>query len=219
VRVAQGEPTQRLVHITDIHHKGDRAYLQTVVNKINALAPDFVCFTGDLVEHNQYLAEALGVLSGLRMPVYGVPGNHDYNSNADFSVIASTLKATGGAWMVNEQTRTRDGQTAIFGSTGDGAPPADWMAAPGKKILLAHYPDYVKQLGAQKIDLLLAGHSHGGQVRLPLVGALMVPNRVDQYDMGLFKTPAGPLYVNPGIGYYHLPVRFNCRPEITVIEV
>ena len=67
---------------------------------------------------------------------------------------------------------------------------------------------------------MLAGHSHGGQVRIPFYGAPAVPFAVDEYDLGRFQTPAGPLYVNPGIGYLSgFAFRFNCRPEITVIEI
>ena len=89
-----------------------------------------------------------------------------------------------------------------------------------KNILLMHYPAWVKKLGGQKFDLMLAGHSHGGQVRIPFYGPLIVPYAVDEFDWGLFQTAAGPLYVNAGIGYiYTYGFRFNCRPEITVIEI
>jgi len=56
-------------------------------------------------------------------------------------------------------------------------------------------------------------------VRLPFYGPLIVPYGVDEFDMGLFHTTAGPLYVNPGIGWFPVPIRFNCRPEITVFEI
>jgi uncharacterized protein len=87
-----------------------------------------------------------------------------------------------------------------------------------KNILLLHYPAWIKKLGERRFDLLLAGHSHGGQVRLPFLGAPKLAYGVDEYDMGLFPTPNGPLYVNPGIGWFVTPARFLCRPEITVIE-
>ena len=63
---------------------------------------------------------------------------------------------------------------------------------------------------------MLAGHSHGGQVRIPFYGPIIVPYAVDEYDLGLFQTKSGPLYVTSGIGWYPVPIRFNCRPEITV---
>jgi len=88
-----------------------------------------------------------------------------------------------------------------------------------KNVLMIHYPYWVDPVAGLRFDLILAGHSHGGQVRLPLIGAIMVPGGVGQYDMGLFQTPSGPLYVNAGIGYFYVNVRFNCRPEITVFEM
>jgi hypothetical protein len=67
--------------------------------------------------------------------------------------------------------------------------------------------------------LLLAGHSHGGQVWLPLYGPVYVPFGVGEYVRGLFHTDVGPLFVNPGIGWFPWPIRFRCRPEITVFEI
>ena len=77
----------------------------------------------------------------------------------------------------------------------------------------------MNNLPAESFDLILAGHSHGGQVRLPVFGPLLVPFGVEGYDAGLYDTPAGPLYVNVGIGTFMLPVRFWCRPELAVIEL
>jgi len=77
IRLSRGKPSHRFVHFTDIHHKGDTPYLESVVQKINELSPDFVCFTGDLIEQTKYLDEALRILSHIKSPLYGVPGNHD----------------------------------------------------------------------------------------------------------------------------------------------
>src|ERR1700761_4786884 len=77
----------RMVHITDIHHKGDAPYLQSVVRKVNALSPDFVCFTGDLIEQAKFVPEALAILAGIKSPIFGVPGNHDYWGAANFPEI------------------------------------------------------------------------------------------------------------------------------------
>jgi predicted MPP superfamily phosphohydrolase len=88
-----------------------------------------------------------------------------------------------------------------------------------RNVFLMHYPAWVENLRTEKYDLMLAGHSHGGQVRVPFYGALMVPFGVGRYDLGMFRTASGPLYVNPGIGWFPVPIRFNCRPEITVFEM
>lgn len=218
VRLSTSQPTHRFVHFTDLHHKGDRQLLQSMVDKINALAPEFVCFTGDLVEEAEHVAESLELLRKIRAPLYGVPGNHDYWANVDFKAIATAFRATGGAWLMDEAARTADGKITISGLTcqsGHRPEPARGT----RNILLAHYPAWMKRFDGLRFDLTLAGHSHGGQVRLPFIGPLVVPWGVDEYDWGLFDTKTGPLYVNAGIGWFYLNVRFRCRPEITVVEL
>ncbi|MDD5139617.1 MAG: metallophosphoesterase [Verrucomicrobiales bacterium] len=215
------KPAHRFVHFSDLHHKGDCGYLESVVKTINTLAPDFVCFTGDIMEQEGFLMEALGILSGIKSPMFGVPGNHDYWSKISFEPVSKCFAATGGAWLLDERREIAGGKVNLVGVTCSRANQAEVALNPrAKNILIMHYPAWVKKLGDQKFDLMLAGHSHGGQVRLPFYGAVVVPFSVDEYDMGLFQTPAGPLYVNPGIGYLSgFDFRFNCRPEITVIEI
>jgi predicted MPP superfamily phosphohydrolase len=221
-RVTLGSnPTHRFVHFSDVHHKGDRAYLQAVVDQINSLAPDFVCFTGDIIEDGKFLDEALAILSGVKFPMYGVPGNHDYWSKISFAPVHQCFNATGGAWLLDESRHIAGGKINLIGITckkaNQGQLPLDPQA---KNLLLFHYPAWAKKLGGQKFDLMLAGHSHGGQVRIPFFGAPILPYGTAEYDLGRFQTPAGPLYVNPGIGYIgSYDIRFNCRPEITVIEI
>jgi predicted MPP superfamily phosphohydrolase len=86
-------------------------------------------------------------------------------------------------------------------------------------VVLFHYPEWVEKLGQYRFDIALAGHSHGGQVRIPFFGPVITPSDIGRYDLGLFQTASGPLYVGAGLGWFHLKVRFNCRPEITVIEI
>lgn len=221
VRLATGKPTHRFVHFSDVHHKGDVGYLRSVVKRINSLSPDFVCFTGDLVEERRYLSEALEILISIKSPLFGVPGNHDYWSKSPFPAIDQSFRTTGGGWLLDRNHITGNGQINLIGTICSHANQAPLPIDPARKnILLMHYPAWIKNLRDQKFDLILAGHSHGGQVRIPFFGPLIVPYGVDQYDMGLFRTPAGPLYVNAGIGYiYTYDFRFNCRPEITVIEI
>ena len=219
--VGNGPPTHRFVHFTDLHHKGDVDYLKSVVTKTNSLSPDFVCFTGDIIEEEKFLAEALEILSGVKAPMFGVPGNHDYWSRVSFEPIHKCFNATGGAWLIDAQHTIADGKINLIGITCSHDNQARLPLNPAvKNILLMHYPAWVKKLAGQKFDLVLAGHSHGGQVRIPFYGPLVVPYAVDEFDWGLFQTAAGPLYVNAGIGYvYGYNFRFNCRPEITVIEI
>jgi predicted MPP superfamily phosphohydrolase len=219
VRLGNDKPAHRLVHFSDVHHKGDARLLRHVVERINALAPEVVCFTGDIVEEKQFLAEALEILAGIKAPMFGVPGNHEYWSGVDFAPIQECFAATGGAWLVDQRTTAAHGKINLIGAAHIGNRPSP--ALPGMtNILLMHYPAWVKDLGEQSYDLILAGHSHGGQVRIPFYGAVVLPFGVDEYELGLYRTARGPLYVNPGIGYiYDYHFRFNCRPEITVLEL
>lgn len=210
-------PKYRLVHISDIHYKGDESYLNDIVDKINKISPDFICFTGDLVDEKHNLRQALNILGKIRCPIFGVPGNHEYWSGVPFEDINQTFKNTGGLWLINQ--RIQLGNLEITGMANEEYQQLiSDKKLPDKKLLLTHYPTTVQQISRDKFDLILAGHSHGGQIRFPVLGALKVPYGVDKYDKGLFKTEAGILYVNPGVGTYGIHMRLFCRPEITIIE-
>jgi predicted MPP superfamily phosphohydrolase len=220
ISLAAGSPVCRFAYFTDLHYKGDHDYVQSMVDKINALNPDFVCFGGDLVEEKKYAPAALHLLSGIKAPLYGVPGNHDYWSGANFELYRRCFMGTGGAWLMNGSRDLANGKVRLHGLDCNRFYQPSLPVNPSvRNIVLMHYPAWVEKFQNQRFDLMLAGHSHGGQVRIPLIGSLVVPFNVDKYDLGLFKTVAGPLYVNPGIGWYYMNVRFNCRPEVTVFEV
>jgi predicted MPP superfamily phosphohydrolase len=207
----------RFIHFSDFHYKGDARFAAEVVRTINDLAPDFACFTGDLVEDRAFVTEALSFVRQIKAPVYGVPGNHDYSSHAPFPEYERAFAATGGAWLpARNVVPKHDLEIVGMGITG-----FDMNSPRGatRRILLMHYPVMADQLGGHRFDLILAGHSHGGQVRLPFWGALVLPPAVGSYDLGYYETQAGPLYVNAGIGTYIVPWRFNCRPELTLITI
>src|SRR5258705_7697165 len=148
IRTGNSKPTHRLVHFTDVHHKGDRDYLQSVVDQINALSPDLVCFTGDLIEEQKHLAEALEVFAKIKSPMYGVPGNHDYWSKISFDGIAKCFAATGGGWLLDGQMTTADGKLSIIGATClSSKQPTIPMNPATRNIFLMHYPACVKKLG------------------------------------------------------------------------
>ncbi len=218
-----GQPIAcRIVHITDWHYhgKGDDAYAARVVAAINQLKPDLVCFTGDLIEEADQAEPALAWIRQIQCPVYGVPGNHEDWSKAGMTPFRAAFAATGGAWLEDEKVELPRFRLEITGFKHPGAvftPPRTQPAA----VALLHFPRTADTLSAagRHYTLLLSGHSHGGQVRLPFYGALITPYETGPYDRGRFDTPAGPLYVNPGLGTWFVPWRFLCRPEITVFEL
>ena len=145
-----------------------------------------------------------------------MPGNHDHWSNSDFPTIKRTFEKTGGTWLVNEQVTLPKQAIHLVGI--DAVPLTLPPDSRYTSILLTHYPLWADRVAPHRFNLILAGHSHGGQVRLPLFGALIVPFNVGRYDLGMFNTKGGQLYVNSGIGTFYLHVRFLCRPEIAVFE-
>jgi uncharacterized protein len=208
----------RFVHFSDFHYRGDETYVADVVATINELKPDFACFTGDLVEDKAFAPEALSLIGRIKVPVYGNPGNHDYWSGASFPDYERAFAATGGAWLVDRSIIVPKHDLEIHGMARVGIHAFKTPLAK-RRLLLMHYPAMADTLGT-RFDLILAGHSHGGQIRLPFYGPLIIPTGVGRYDLGSFETPNGPLYVNAGIGTLSsLPVRWNCRPEITVVTM
>ncbi len=211
------KPTLRLVHISDLHYTGDAEYLQKVVRMVNEQNADVVCITGDFVEDNDQLPDAIEILKGIKAPIIGVKGNHEDWAVVDEGPLKELCASSGGRWLSDQgfvfQSVGFWGQTAKDNKL----QPAP-MADVDKIVLLCHYPavaDHVKQ----RYDLMLAGHTHGGQIRLPLIGSPWIPYDSGAYDMGMFETGQGPVHVSPGIGTWFIHARLFCRPEITVFEL
>jgi uncharacterized protein len=206
------------VHLTDFHYKGDAKYAAEIVRAINALQPDFVCFTGDIVEERPFADEALRFIREIKAPVYGCPGNHEYSSGISFRNCRSAFAATGGAWLMDRGLLVPQHDLEIVGMGIIGLRDVPPLPA-SRRLLLIHYPLVADHLGDRQFDLILAGHSHGGQMRLPFWGAPILPRGVGKYDLGYYQTAGGPLHVSAGVGTCFLPLRLNCPPEITLIRI
>jgi hypothetical protein len=210
---------KKIVHFTDVHHTGDKRYLERIVATINAQQPDLVMFTGDLVNGNQsrHLAEAMEICGRIRAPVYGVAGNHDPWHPDCQELFRAGFAATGGKWLVNEALDL--GGFALHGTNWWTAPPP--MAAGekmAKRILLCHYPAVGEQVAVRPYDLILSGHSHGGQVLIPLLGAVYLPPGTGKYIFGHYNSNLGKLFVSAGVGTTGIRVRFLCPPDIAVFR-
>ena len=207
----------RLVHFSDLHYKGDAKYATRAVETINRLQPDFVCFTGDLVEEARFAPAALDFIRQIQRPVYGCPGNWDYVSGSNFGDYEKAFRATGGEWLEDKGVvlPAHKLQVVGLGMHGEHTLPPPQAT---RRLLLIHYPMRAERLDS-RYDLILAGHSHGGQVRIPFFGAIVLPYGVGRYELGYYDSSGGPMYVNGGLGTYMIPVRFNCRPELTVVRI
>ena len=130
-----GDAKCRFVHFTDFHHKGNTDYAAEVIRTINKLNPEFVCFTGDLVEDRHYLEEALGFIREIKAPVYGSPGNHDYWSGSPFPEYERVFSATGGAWLVDQSIGLPQHDLELVGMGMAGLAP--YQPSPTQKRILA----------------------------------------------------------------------------------
>jgi hypothetical protein len=217
-----------VVQISDLHLGAwmNRERLEDVVRRVNALAPDLIAITGDFVSEvlSHTLDDIRGALRGLRAAegIYGVLGNHDHWTQP--RNITQAAHDAGINMLFNQHAVIRrQGQYLFVAGVDDiwehlhdldaalrGVP------KDGCVLLLAHEPDFADTVAADdRVALQLSGHSHGGQVRLPLVGAPVLPRLGQKYDAGLYTIDALKLYVNRGVGMIYPAVRLNCPPEIT----
>jgi uncharacterized protein len=233
----------RVVQITDLH--ADKNFmtkdrLLTIVTMVNQLHADMIVITGDFVtDYLPGLENTLAVLSQLRAKdgVFGVLGNHDHPAGLDW--IRSCLRLGQVQELANKvHTVQRGDQMLHFVGMDDLWPSNEGTPAPveshrpllnqltssipdeGAAILLVHEPDFADVAASNKrIDLQLSGHSHGGQICIPLHGPVFTPALSRKYPSGLYHIENMQLYTNRGLGVLILPMRFDCRPEIAVMDL
>lgn len=227
---AESAPLE-IAQLSDLHVETERDVrrLALAVSQILVAHPDMIVLTGDYVRHRAHAIDlAVPQLSRLAAPlgVYAVLGNHDLWT--DRRVVTEGLRRAGITVLVNQGTMLSTNGKAVYLAGLDdgwsGQPDLDRALAdhvPGVPvILLFHEPDlgesHVKE---GRVWLQLSGHSHGGQVRVPGRGALVLPDYARRYDMGLYQVGPGWIYVNRGLGHASVPVRFNCAPEITLLRL
>ena len=229
-----------VAQLSDIHldEFTEPWFLHEAVARINSLNPDFVFLTGDYVTHQfGSLQFAIGagwqcanILLGLKCRrIYAILGNHDILVSA--KQVTKALEDNGIPVLRNSYVPIqRSGSRIWLAGLDDpvvGHPrpdlaiPASIRNVPNEPVvLLCHAPDYARTLAVnpagQAVSLMLSGHTHGGQVRLPFIGALVLPIGGKLYPEGEFRVGRIQLYVNRGLGTVGVPFRFDCPPEITL---
>jgi predicted MPP superfamily phosphohydrolase len=231
----------RIVQLTDIHLGPwtSLGRVRRIVEHANALDADLIALTGDYVVRSpEYIPQVASALANLRarVGVVAVLGNHDWY--LDGPLCASEIRRGGATPIDNTRLFLTPGRT--LSDTPSGLCVAgvgdlwrdrqDYDAALGDlppdmpRLLLSHNPDVAEEpaflRSGHRVDLMLSGHTHGGQIRLPFVGAPVTMSRYGQkYARGLVQGPACPVFVCRGLGMVMLPVRFGSVPEIAVIEL
>ena len=228
-----------IAQLSDVHldEYTEPFLLREAVDHINRLKPDIVLLTGDYVSY-EVLPKNLTVRAAWQCGSllgeldctqrYAVFGNHDVMVGEE--PVGEALKAHGMTMLRNAAIPLeRSGGRIWIAGIDDpvmGNPdldktlPASIRKATNEPVvMMCHAPDYVDEIvahpAAKSVALIMSGHTHGGQVRLPFVGALRLPPGGKKYVQGLFQLGHTQLYVNRGLGSVGLPVRFDCPPEIT----
>ncbi len=220
----------RIVFLTDTHVAPfmRRAFFREVVEQSNRFQPDLVLLGGDFVtwaRHVPLMSELL--LTGLSAcdGVFAVLGNHDYWAGA--RAIREAMEEKGVRFIINRSVRLRrDGAEIALAGIDEvyrGEPDPDaalrGIEASRPCIGLSHHPDIIDFLDEHRIDLLLCGHTHGGQIRVPLFGSIVVPSRHEaRYASGFHLQERVLMYVSRGIGAVP-PLRILCRPEVATFTL
>jgi hypothetical protein len=226
----------RIVQVSDFHYADftEPFFVREVVRRINQLRPDMVLMTGDFVSFGplpiswarRHAVGCAAILSGIECPLrYASLGNHDEIVGADY--VAGPLRENSIPVLVNASVPLeRRGQRIWLAGLGSACTGnADLKRALPKGtgnepvILMAHEPDILPDVAGRGVDLMLSGHTHGGQVRLPFLPLFHLPVYGQKYIEGLFRMGDTQLYVNRGIGSVGMPFRFRCPPEITAITL
>ena len=223
----------RIALLTDLH-AGGVTPLSTVRRAVRMAMrerPDLVALTGDFAaDDSPGFGHVLRALQGLAAPygVWAVPGNHDYTVGID-----RWRAEVGGDPGIADLTNAArvlpvNGARLCVAGVDDwscGDPSLAQLPPPDERdftLLLAHDPDQAEaaRRAYDAVDLIVSGHTHGGQVRLPFVGAVLNPaERDDLYENGLRRRPWTQVYTSRGVGTVNLPVRFLCRPEVAILTL
>ncbi len=210
--------------------------LHAAIPMVNDLHPDLIVLTGDFVtkpsfgnrEKAAFDAEPCArLLRQMTAPLglWAVLGNHD--EGTDHRVVTRLLQAEGIPVLANRsEPIERDGGRIWLTGVGDVLSHTDdlWKAlrgVPGDEavILLAHEPDFADEAARFPVDLQLSGHSHGGQIRLPLLPPLYLPPLARKYYLGTYRVGPLWLHTNAGLGTIEVAMRLNCPPEITLLKL
>lgn len=230
----------RIAQVSDLHNAefGDRN--QRLLEMLREAEPDMIAITGDLIDSrktNIAVALAFAEEAVKFAPCYYVSGNHEARVS-EYQDLKTGLEAAGVTVLDDAQVKIEvSGESITVIGVNDPSFHADYLTSDaavmdrklselssedaGFAILLSHRPELFDTYAAHDMDLILTGHAHGGQFRLPLIGGLIAPNQglFPKYDDGLYSEGNTNMIVSRGLGNSIIPFRFNNRPEVVLIEL
>ncbi len=236
----------KIAQLSDLHSSPlvDKAHLDEAVNLALAEKPDLVVLTGDFIGHtlrtsrdevhefdSMYLDNLVNSLGRAKAPygTYAVLGNHDFWSGPKVteSLCHGFETRAGIPVLRNQSISLKKGKDSIqllgiddYWNSWNLGKALRKVPMESVKILLSHNPDINQRISSShKIDLVLSGHTHGGQISLPFIGAPFSPTRDRRYIKGLVRDGDRQTYITRGVGHLVVPIRFNCPPEVTLITL
>lgn len=217
----------RAVQISDTHIDTSVYNLHDLIDLVGSLRPEIIFYTGDLLTTVKGLEDSITFLLSLGelAEVYFVLGNHDIWSGLTASQLRDLVHTSNNIFVLDNESVYHDGFWIIgvndpYTYNSDLNKALQGVDGSGPKVLLAHSPQIIGE-AAGEVDVVLAGHTHGGQIRLPFIGPLWLPlpPKYLKYDYGLFMVSNTRMFVTRGVGTTFLPVRFNCPPEIVLLRL
>lgn len=219
-------------HLTDIHYGMSITLNQLgkIVSKVNSLQCDLIVCTGDYVHeklNTTNIDKVMPILGSLQAKngVFSVLGNHDHWANTDRSLYWLTRNQQNLCKKVSYITRSNQ-KLWLVGAGDLWEDHIDIDMLMGNipenecRIVLAHNPDSADTVEKARVDLVISGHTHGGQVRIPFVGPPVLYVKNKEYTSGIKKSNKGsPVFISRGVGCALLPIRFNCYPEVALITL
>ena len=229
----------KIIQLSDLHSKEFGENQHRLVTKVQALSPDIIAFTGDIIDKDKYDEKTvLSLLKQLKeiAPTYYVTGNHEYWSGK-YDQLEKIIKSTGVTILHNQREKLQlNGTTFLLAGIDDPAISNEASAVTVETelaktlegvndqdfvVLLSHRPEVYSVYAEHNIDLVLSGHAHGGQVRLPFVGGLVAPDQgfLPKYTAGKYEQDDTAMIVNRGLGNSIIPQRVFNTPEIVEITI
>lgn len=245
--IPEGFYGTKIVHLSDIHYGRTvkKAELKKIVEKVNHLHPDIIVLTGDLIDRNTMLNDRMAsVISDIlknmeaNLGKYAIQGNHDYkfdkwatiisdsgftnlNDRYDLIYKDSTKPIFLGGLSTNsyQKEKTLEEKIKVMNDYFATRTEQNKENFPDYKIMIMHEPDFIDEINPENYDLVLAGHSHNGQVRVPFIGAIILPPNAKKYYKPYYNVNGTDLYISSGIGTSTVNYRLFNRPSINLYRL
>ena len=240
-RIPQGLDGVRIAQVSDLHNAEFGEGNWKLIKMLSQADPDIIVLTGDLIDSRRTDLDVtleFAWQAGKIARIYYVSGNHEARV-PEYEDLKIGLVKAGAVILENQKVQiTREGESITLMGIDDPSFQENYLfgdakgvakqaisdlqdASDGYTILLSHRPELFDTYVDSGVDLVLSGHAHGGQFRLPFVGGLVAPNQgfFPQYDAGRFDEKNTTMIVSRGVGNSIIPVRFNNRPEIVVAQL